>query len=216
MGNEGTGVTCIVAAAAEDDPSTVRRPGVIALSVVGVDFVHRPDAAVLKVHQVEVGLVVPDVEHTVAAESEHQVATVGRDTRQSDTFAEAVGTIHQLAGTEFQSLGVEGLLIKVIPYFFGTEDDLGLVADSVAELEVGTTVIDGLAVGGPEREDLELCRIVLDVGHLVLLHVVGNEVAGRVEHLNLVQVAGVEAQAGVVGGIDDERQPRMPGRIDAS
>ena len=80
---------------------------------------------------------------------------------------------------------------------------------------MGAAVVERLAVGRPGGKHLKLCRVVLDVGHLVLLYVVGYEVAAGVEHLNLVVVAGVENLAGEVGTIDDERQPRVPGWIDA-
>ena len=159
---------------------------------------------------------VPDVEHAVVAEGEHQEAAVGRYAGQGDALAEAVGAEHQLAGPELVGVGVERLAVEVVLDLLGAHDDLGLVAYGVAELEVGTAVVDGLAVGGPAGEYLELRGVALDVGHLVPLHVVGNEIAGRVEHLDLVQVAGVEALARVVGRVDDEGQPGMPRRVDAS
>ena len=42
MGDEGTGETAIRAAAAEDDPAAVRRPGVVALCIVAVQLFQWP------------------------------------------------------------------------------------------------------------------------------------------------------------------------------
>ena len=79
---------------------------------------------------------------------------------------------------------------------------------------MGAAVVEGLAVGSPGGEHFELGGAVLQVGHLSLLHVVGNEVALGVEHFDLVVVDGMEILSRLVGGIDDEVEPGMPGGID--
>ena len=53
------------------------------------------------------------------------------------------------------------------------------------------------------------------MGHLATVDVVGYEVALRVIHLYLVAVGGVEVLVGLVGGIDYQLEPRMPGGINA-
>ena len=79
----------------------------VAFGVGRVNLVHGSYGARLQVYQIEVGLVMPDVEHAVVAQCEHQVAAVGRYARQCGTLAQGVGPEHQLAGAEGERLGVE-------------------------------------------------------------------------------------------------------------
>ena len=81
---------------------------------------------------------------------------------------------------------------------------------------MGAAVVERTAVRVPGWEHLKLRRVVLEVGHLALVDVVGDDVARQVVHLNLVGVGGVETLEGLVGRIDDELQPWVPGGIDAS
>ena len=48
----------------------------------------------------------------------------------------------------------------------------------------------------------------------VAVDVIDDEVAFRVEHLDFIDIKRVEALHGLVGGIGDELQPRMPRGID--
>ena len=89
------------------------------------------------------------------------------------------------------------------------------MVNAIAEFEVGAAVVERAAVGGPEGIDLKLGGVGLDGGHLVFLHVVGNEVAGGIEHLNLVAVGSMKALSGVVRRKDHEGQRGVPCGIDA-
>lgn len=62
VGNERTGIGTVVSAAADDDPSAVARPGVIALGIGRVDLVHGSYLTCLQVHRPDIGIVVPNVE----------------------------------------------------------------------------------------------------------------------------------------------------------
>ena len=84
----------------------------------------------------------------------------------------------------------------------------------VVVFKVGTAIVECLAVGSPEGEHLELRGILLDVRDLVLYHVIGDEVALGVEHLNLIGIGDVEGLLRLVRGIDDNGQGGVPGRID--
>ena len=81
---------------------------------------------------------------------------------------------------------------------------------------MGAAVVEPAAIGRPEWEDFEFVRVVLDVHHFVAVHVINNQVALRVKHFNLVDVACVETLHRLVCAVGDELQPRMPRRIDAS
>ena len=80
---------------------------------------------------------------------------------------------------------------------------------------MGRTVVQVLAVGTPEGEHLKLVGVVLHRTHLAVLQVVEYQVALRVEHLDLVQVARVKRLHGQVSGVGNERQTRVPRRVDA-
>lgn len=85
VGDEGACVVTVVASAAEDEPSAVATPTVVAFHVVGVDFVEGSYAIVLQVHKVKVGILMPDVEHAVGGKGEQEPAPVGRDARIGGT-----------------------------------------------------------------------------------------------------------------------------------
>ena len=85
----------------------------------------------------------------------------------------------------------------------------------IEELEMGAAIIECLAIGRPDREHLKLSFLIFDIGHLVLGHIIGYQVAHSVKYLDFIEVAGMEALTGLIRGIDDQREPRVPGRIDA-
>ena len=80
---------------------------------------------------------------------------------------------------------------------------------------MGAAVVQLGAIGAPCGEHLELGRVVLDVNHAVVLYIVGNEVAGTIENLDLIRIGGVERLVGGVSGVDDEWQRGVPCGIDA-
>ncbi len=215
---EGTGEDAIVAATAEDDPAAVAGPGVVALGIGRVEGAYSAHGVVLEVHEAEVGIVVPDVEATVLADGEHEIATVGRDAGQGGAAVDGCGIIDEAAGTEGVGVGVEALAVDVVLDVLVVLDDAlqGVGDDGVVGVEVGAAVVEPLAVGRPAGEDLELVGVVLDVGYLVFLDVVGYEVALGVIDLDLVVVEGLEALTGLVGGIDDDVEGGVPCGIDAS
>ena len=84
-------------------------------------------------------------------------------------------------------------------------DHLNSMVHSIAELEMSAAIIECLAIRCPDGEYLKLTLIVLDIGHLVLIHIIGNQVAYSIEHLYAVGVSRMEALTGLVGGIDSLR-----------
>ena len=153
------------------------------------------------------------MEHAIFGQGEHQVASVGRDAREGGTLVHGRSIEHYFARTELQGLRVETLLIKVVFHLFCPLHEFHARVDGVLILEVGAAVVERLAVGCPEGEHFEFVRVVLDVGHLILLHIEGNQVALRVVHLDFVWIDGMESLLRLVRGIDDELQPGMPGGI---
>ena len=158
----------------------------------------------------------PDVEYTVFAKGEHQETTVGRDARQGGTLVHCLGIEDQFARAKLHGFGVKTLLVEVILHLTETSDKLYAVVNGVLVFEVGATVVERFTVRSPEWETLELRRVVLDVGYFVALHVIGYQVALGVVHLNLVGVGNMKGLYGLVGGVDDEGEPRVPRRIDTS
>ena len=80
---------------------------------------------------------------------------------------------------------------------------------------MGTAEVECLSVGSPAGEHLKLRGVVFQIGHFVLVDVVGNEVAGFVIHFYLVGIGDVEVLEGLVGGIDNVVERGMPGGIDS-
>ena len=223
VGDEGACIDSIGAARGEDDPSAVARPGVVALGVVAVDAFYgsRREGGLgglrggVQVDCPEVGIAMPNVEAAPSAEGEEQPTSIGRDAGQGGTFVDGCGVEHQLAWSELALVDIEGFAIDVVFDFLGAGDGLGGVDGVGAVFEVGAAIVEPLAVGRPEGEHLELFLVVLDVHHLVALDIVDDEVALGVEHLNLVKVARVEGLLGLVGGVGNELEPRVPAGIDA-
>ena len=79
---------------------------------------------------------------------------------------------------------------------------------------MSTTEVEHLTVGCPERITLKFVGVVFDVRHLVLYRVVGNEVALCIIDLDLGGTGKVEYLFRLICGIDNQRQCRMPCRID--
>ena len=143
-----------------------------------------------------------------------QVSAIGRHSGQGGTLAICRGIIHQLLGSKLTGGRVEALLIDVVFQVLIPVSYLRtLRVHRVLILKVGTAEVESLAIGSPAGEHLKLRGVVLQVGHLVLVNVVGNDVAGLVIHLNLVGVGDVEILEGLVGGIHNQVQRGMPGRI---
>ena len=90
------------------------------------------------------------------------------------------------------------------------------MAGCIAELEMGTAVIDRLTIWGPDGEHLKLVFLILDIGHFVLGHIIGYQVAHGIKHLNFIKVTRMETLTGLVRGIDNQREPRVPGGVDTS
>ena len=153
------------------------------------------------------------MEYTIFSHREHQPPAVGRYAGQCGTHAQSCSVKHQSPLAESHRLGVERLLIDIVFHLPAPTDDLPSAIRRVGVFEVRTAIIQRLAVGRPAGEYLQLVGVVLDVRHLIALHVVGYHVALGVEHLNLVRVCHLERLTRQVRGINDEFQPRVPGGI---
>ena len=156
----------------------------------------------------------PDVEYTIIAHREHQETAVRRDAGQGSALAKGCSIEHQFARTELTGFGIEGLLVDVVLHFLEALEDFQARVDGVLSLKVGATVVKRLAVGCPVGEDLKLVGVVLDIRHLIALHVVGYQVTLDVIDLNLVGVRDMECLYRFVGRIDNELLCGMPGGID--
>ena len=146
----------------------------------------------------------PDVEITVFRHGEHHIASIGTDAWQHGTLVQRVGSKHQLAWAKLHGLWVETLLIDIVFQFPASAHQLVDARLAVVlALVVGAAIVQRLAIGCPGREHLKLGGVVLQVRNLVLVNVVGNDVAGLVVYLNLVGVGGMKTLVGPVGGIDE-------------
>ena len=175
----------------------------------------------------------PDVETTEFTQSEQQVAAVWTDAWNRGALSLTGCVIHHLFLTEGLGLRVEALAVDAVFDILVAFDDLGLVLSQllvlwcacvaihvlcfgfcvrhgVVELKVGGAVVEGLAVGCPPRKHLKLGGVVLHDAHLILLHVIENQVAGGILHLNLGLRLRVERLACAVGGVGDEGKGRVP------
>ena len=220
MGNERTGIVAIIATTTEHHPPSVARPRVVALYVGRVDFIQwsRLYRIVLigQGGQPQVSITVPNMKHSVLTESEQEPTAIRRDAWQRGTFVHGGGIKDQLTRSELKGLRVETLLVDIVFRLAETMDELQAWVDGIMILEVGATVVDGLTVGCPARIDLKFQCVILDIHHLIMLHVVCNQVTLRVEHLDLVGIGDMEGLESLIGGIDNQRKPGMPGRIDTS
>ena len=64
----------------------------------------------------------------------------------------------------------------------------------IVVFEMGAAIVQRLAVWSPEGKDFQFVGVVLDVPYLIILYVVGDEVALRVKDLYLVTVDGMERE----------------------
>ena len=80
---------------------------------------------------------------------------------------------------------------------------------------MSTTIIKRLSIGRPGGEDLQFSGIILKVSHLSLVDIIGNKVALRIENLNLVMIDSMKVLSSLIGRIDYQIQPRVPGWIDS-
>ena len=160
---------------------------------------------------------VPDVEIAIVTHREQEVATVRRDARPRGATINGSCIEHHFAWTELTRLRVEGLAIDIVLHLFVALIHLrALFTRGVLTLKVGAAVIEHLTIRSPRWEYLKLAVAILQVRHLVSLHVIDNDVALLVAHLHLVGVNSMEVLTGLVGSIDNEVQPRVPGWINAS
>ena len=70
--------------------------------------------------------------------------------------------------------------------------------------EMGAAVVDALSVRSPEWEHLKFIRVVFYNRCLILLHVIGYQVALRIKDLNLIGGREMKDLMGHVCGIGDE------------
>ena len=166
-----------------------------------------------EVHHVEVCIVVPDMKDSEAPLGEHQPAAVGRDTRQGDAAVAEGGIVDEFPRAEGACLLIEGYAIEVVLHLGVVLDELEFGVRLTEVVPVAADVVDISAVGAPEGEAVEVGGVSGDRQHLVALDVVEDEVGLGVLHLNLLDVACVEALARVVCGIDDPGLGRVPGGI---
>ena len=185
----------------------------VALHIVGVGRRERTTLKSGEVGDPKVGVAVPDMEASPSAQAIKQESAIGRHTRERGALAHPGGVEHHLARTERACLLVERQAVNAIFYFLGTGNGLLVVVHRVAVFEMGARIIKVFAIGRPAGEHLKLVGIVENGRHLVLVGIEEDEVALRVEHLNLVDVARMETLHGLVGGIGQELQRRVPSGI---
>ena len=98
---------------------------------------------------------VPDVEIAESANGEEEETAIGRDTWQDSTLIEGCGIEHQFARTELVGLGIKGLTIDVIFQFLNTKEGFHSFRNGgIPTVEMGTTIVEHLAIGCPAWEHL--------------------------------------------------------------
>ena len=217
VGDVGAGVGGVVAAGGEYYPAAVAAPCVVAVYTGAVSLSEGAYLAGVEVFDVEVGAVVPDVELTVVAQCEEQVAAVGADAGHRDTLAHAIAGEFQVGSAKLAGLLVEGEAHEVVAQLVvAGEDDVG-AALGFFVLEHGHVdgaVVELAAVGSPAGEGFEVVVCFEDVGEGVAVGIVEDEVRAVVYHFNLLGALHVEGLSGLVGGEDHPVACGVPGGID--
>lgn len=225
VGDVGTGVVSIIAARGGHEPAAVAGEGRIRLGAVRVEIVdadrsgkavERLAGRILQADGVDVGVMVPDVETAIRCTCEDKVLAVRRETWKCGTHAVGRSGIDELSLTKLMRGRIEREAIEIVTHLVVALHGFLLGISPVGtEADMCRSVIEPAAIRTPRREDLHLLRVGQDVADLVAIEVIEDEVAGRIEHLHLVVMDGVEGLRGLVGRESDERQRWMPGGIDA-
>ena len=135
----------------------------------------------------------PDGEVTIGRECEHEVAAIGRDTRERDASSFDTRIIQCIDfGGKGGRIGIEAYSAQRITH----------VLIGIGHIDsVGRTEIQCLAIGREGREGLE-SRIILQLlarEYLVSLHVIDHYIRLKVEYLYPITVGTVSCLLGAVG-----------------
>ena len=110
-------------------------------------------------------------------------------------------------------IGVELASVDIVFYLPVSGDYVGILSHTVVVDEMCRSIVQRTSVGGPPGVDLHFMRFGTDGAHLVLLHIVEDEVAPAVKHLYFAQVLRMERLPGYVGGVGYQFLCGVPGRI---
>ena len=105
--------------AAEYQPPTVTAPGMITFYIPTVGSCHRNTFPGMQIHQVQIGILVPDREITIRGSRKHQKSAIRRYPRERNTLFQIIGlkqSIHLIP--ELPIFRVEADGTQVIPYLF--------------------------------------------------------------------------------------------------
>ena len=158
----------------------------------------------------------PDMEDAIMSHSEHEEASIRRHARKRGTTIQTISLEDQFTRSELICIWIERFFINIVFHLIISANHLDIMTDRIEELEMRTAVIERLAIGCPYREYFKFADFVFKISYLVLLHIIGYQVTHCIEHLNSVGIAGMETLTGLVGGIDNQREPGVPRRINAS
>ena len=142
VGKEGTGVVTIVATRTEHYPAAIAAPRVITLGIGRIECAGGRCMIGTKVEHPEVGIAMPNMEHTILSKCEHQETPIRRYAGQSGALVHSSSIEHQFARGKLTRLRVETLAVDVVLDGVRADDELGAaIAQRVGVLEVGAAVM---------------------------------------------------------------------------
>ena len=190
----------------------------VAIDIGGVGLGEGIAGVTLQVLDPEVAGLVPDVELAVVTQGVEYVTSVGTDAGHGAALVERVaGNLHtgrtELPGSLVEGDGHEVVIYAVVMLQQGRSlEGIGYFHEAGF---VGSAEIEGLAVGRPAGEGLQILGGAQDVLDLVLLGIIEKEVAGLIDDLNLLLTVDMEGLTGLVGGEGYPGMFGMPAGIDA-
>ena len=144
IGDIGSGIKSVFPTAAEDEPTAVAAPRVVALHVRTIHGLHRLVMARAQIQQIEIGIPVPDGEVAIGRRSEHQLFAIGRDAGETGTQSlllrmekridlRAKGALLRIEGDTKQVLAYLPVLLRHRHTVGGTEIELLAIGREAGE-----------------------------------------------------------------------------------
>ena len=215
ISNVGAGVRTIVAARGENYPSAVTAPRVVGIYIGTIGSGEGTDGSRLKVLDIEIGTLVPDMELAEVAHREEHVAAVGTDARKGDT-ARGVALHFNNGLAKGARLLIKGNAHQVVANGVVTcEERIAMygVGEVGKEGRCSRAVVHAAAIGRPVGEGFHGFLALDDIGQCAVVNIKEDEVRTIVKHFNLLLVDGVECLPRQIAGEDHPILLGVPRRI---
>ena len=217
ISNVGAGVRTIVAARGENYPSAVTAPRVVGIYIGTIGSGEGADGSCLKVLDIEVGTLVPDMELTEISHREEHIAAVGTDTGEGDA-ARGVALHFNNGLAKGARLLVEGNAHQIVANGVVTcEKRIAMygVGEVGKEGRCSRAVVHAATIGRPVGEGFHGFLALDDIGQCAVVNIKEDEVRTIVKHFNLLLVDGVECLPREIAGEDHPILLGVPRRVNA-